>query len=225
MSCHGRRRHDAARRGNGMRAAGNGDENESVPPDVWSGRRAAIALSCGLLVTAVVLALLIAFDMHQQVLGLLRWLDAQGDVALLLFILVMALAMVLLLPGMLFTTGAGFVFGVVKGSVIVVLGTTLGAVLALLIARHLCGERAARWLRERERLSALNGELATQGWKVVLLTRLLPFFPFKLSNYVFGLTRVSLRGFLAGTFIGVIPGRCTMSISVRSRPSSAYEPA
>lgn len=188
-----------------MRAAGNGDGNESVPPDVWSGRRAAIALSCGLLVTAVVLALLIAFDMHQQVLGLLRWLDAQGDVALLLFILVMALAMVLLLPGMLFTSGAGFVFGVVKGSVIVVLGTTLGAVLAFLIARHLCGERAARWLRERERLSALNGELATQGWKVVLLTRLLPFFPFKLSNYVFGLTRVSLRGFLAGTFIGVIP--------------------
>jgi uncharacterized membrane protein YdjX (TVP38/TMEM64 family) len=188
-----------------MRATEDGDRSRDVRPDAWGGRRAAIALACGFLFTAAVLALLIFFDLHHQVLRLLRWLDAQGDAAPLLFILIMALVMVLLLPGMLFTTGAGFVFGVAKGSAVVVLGTTLGAVLAFLIARHLCGARAARWLRERDRLAALGGELAAQGWKVVLLTRLLPFFPFKLSNYAFGLTPVSLRGFLAGTFIGVIP--------------------
>lgn len=181
------------------------DHGRDASPGLWSGRRAVIALLGGFLFTAAVVALLILFDMHRHVLQLLHWLDAQGHVALLLFILIMALVMVLLLPGMLFTTGAGFVFGVVQGSVVVVCGTTVGAVLAFLIARHLCGERAARWLRSREKLGAVSEELATQGWKVVLLTRLLPFFPFKLSNYLFGLTPISLRGFLAGTFIGVIP--------------------
>jgi uncharacterized membrane protein YdjX (TVP38/TMEM64 family) len=37
------------------------------------------------------------------------------------------------------------------------------------------------------------------------MTRLIPFFPFKLSNYFFGLTRFSLRDFMIGTFFGVIP--------------------
>jgi len=39
----------------------------------------------------------------------------------------------------MFTTGVGFVFGVAKGTLCVVLGTTLGATLAFLIARHCFG--------------------------------------------------------------------------------------
>lgn len=38
-----------------------------------------------------------------------------------------------------------------------------------------------------------------------MLTRLIPFFPFKLSNYAFGLTGFRVRDFLIGTAIGTIP--------------------
>jgi len=38
-----------------------------------------------------------------------------------------------------------------------------------------------------------------------MLSRLVPFFPFKLSNYFFGLTRFSLRGLVFGTLVGIIP--------------------
>lgn len=162
-------------------------------------------IAVSVLFVAVILALLIYFDTHQQVLRLLEWLDAQGAWAPLLFILVMALVVVLLLPGVMFTTGAGFVFGVVEGTLYVVLGTTLGAALAFLIARYLFGARAARFILARARLKLVSEELTPQGWKIVLLTRLVPFFPFKLSNYFFGLTRFSLRGFVSGTFVGIIP--------------------
>ncbi|MDP1708067.1 MAG: TVP38/TMEM64 family protein [Gammaproteobacteria bacterium] len=165
---------------------------------VWS-----IAVS--VLFVAAVVGALIYFDTHQQVLQLLAWLDAQGAWAPLLFILIMALVVVLLLPGVLFTTGAGFVFGVVEGTVYVVLGTTLGATLAFLIARHLFGERATGFILMHARLQLVSEELTPQGWKIILLTRLVPFFPFKLSNYFFGLTRFSLRGFTFGTFAGIIP--------------------
>lgn len=138
-------------------------------------------------------------------MALLTWIDDQGLYAPLLFILIMALVVIFLLPGVLFTTGAGFAFGVIEGSIIVVLGTTIGATGAFLLARYGLGKRAETWVKRHANLKAMSDRFAADGWKIVLLTRLLPFFPFKLSNYVFGMTRISLRGFFGGTLIGEIP--------------------
>lgn len=164
-----------------------------------------LGIAASVLFITALLAVLIQLGVHEEVVGLLRWVDAQGLWAPLLFILVMALVVVLVLPGVMFTTGAGFVFGVVEGTLYVVLGTTLGATLAFLLARHVFGQRAARYVRARARLGYLSDEFTPHGWKIVLLTRLVPFFPFKLSNYFFGLTRFTLRDFVAGTFLGIVP--------------------
>jgi uncharacterized membrane protein YdjX (TVP38/TMEM64 family) len=168
-------------------------------------RSAVWGIIVSVLFVAAVLGVLLLFGVDEQVLRLLTWLDAQGAWASLLFMLIMAMVVVLLLPGMLFTAGAGFVFGVVEGAVYVVIGTTLGAMIAFLIARHLFGERATRFVLSNPKLKLVNEQLAPQGWKIVMLTRLVPFFPFKLSNYFFGLTSFSLRGFTGGTFLGIIP--------------------
>jgi uncharacterized membrane protein YdjX (TVP38/TMEM64 family) len=153
----------------------------------------------------LVLAGLIFFDVQDQVHALLTWIDRQGLIGPLLFMFVMALVVMLLIPGVMLTTGAGFVFGVIEGSVAVVLGTTLGATVAFLLARYSFGDRAAGIVRRHARLKAISDQFATEGWKIVLVTRLVPFFPFKLSNYVFGLTKIPLRGFVGGTLIGEIP--------------------
>ncbi len=158
-----------------------------------------------ILFVAVILAVLIRFDAHEQVLSLLRWFDAQGAWTPLLFVLVMAGVVVLMLPGVLFTTGAGFVFGVVEGTFYVVTGTTLGAALAFLIARYLFGQRARAFVTAHARLRLVSDELTPHGWKIVLLTRLIPFFPSKVSNYFFGLTPFSLRGFIGGSLVGFVP--------------------
>jgi uncharacterized membrane protein YdjX (TVP38/TMEM64 family) len=163
------------------------------------------AIGVSLLLMAVVLTVLIRFEFHEYVLSLLRWFDTHGAWAALMFILVMAVVVVLLLPGVLFTTGAGFVFGVVEGSIYVVSGTLLGAVTAFLLARHLFGLRARRFVMQRSRLRLLGDEATPHGWKIVLLTRLIPFFPGKISNYFFGLTPFSLRGYVGGSLLGFIP--------------------
>ncbi len=154
---------------------------------------------------AVLLGVLFYFDTHQQILALLQWLEQRGAEAALLFILIMMLAVMLLLPGVMLTTGAGFVFGIVKGTLLVVLGTTTGAAAAFLVARYLFGQRASRLVLSRVTLPQADEALKQEGRRIVLLTRLVPFFPFKLSNYFFGLTRVKLQDFVVGTFFGIIP--------------------
>lgn len=154
---------------------------------------------------AILLAILIYFDIHVWLLTVLEWVERQGAMAAVLFTLIMALVVVLLLPGIFFTTGAGFVFGVLEGTVLVVVGTTLGAVAAFLIARHLFGQRAKRFILEHGKLQMIHAEMSRHDWKVVLLTRLIPFFPGKLSNYVFGLADFRLGGYTLGSLVGFIP--------------------
>jgi len=162
-------------------------------------------IAASILIVAVLLALLIHFGAHEQVLHLLKWFDAQGAWAPLLFVLLMAMVVVLVLPGVLFTTGAGFVFGVMEGSIYVVTGTTLGATLAFLIARYLFGQHARQFVMARAKIRLVSEELTPNGWKIVMLTRLIPFFPSKISNYFFGLTAFSLRGYVGGSLLGFIP--------------------
>ena len=163
------------------------------------------AILGSIIFVGLILAGMIYFDVQDQVHALLAWVDDQGLIGPLLFIIVMALVVVLMIPGVMLTTGAGFVFGVIEGTIAVVLGTTLGATIAFLLARYGFSNRAAGVIRRHGRLKAISDHFATEGWKIVLVTRLVPFFPFKLSNYVFGLTKMPLRGFVLGTLIGEVP--------------------
>ncbi len=164
-----------------------------------------LGIAASLLFIIVIVAVLVKFGAHEQVLRLLAWFETQGTWALLLFTLVMAAVVVLVLPGVFFTTGAGFVFGLVEGSFCVIVGTTLGATLAFLIARYLFGQRARRFIMSHSKLQLVSEELSANGWKIVLLTRLIPFFPGKISNYFFGLTEVPLPGYVGGSLLGFIP--------------------
>ncbi|WP_150910549.1 TVP38/TMEM64 family protein [Marinobacter halotolerans] len=164
-----------------------------------------IGMLASIAFVGVILAILYSLGIHERVVVMLQWFEAQGAWAALLFILLMMVTVVALLPGFLFTTGAGFVFGVFEGTVYVVAGTVLGAAIAFLISRHLFGDRAKEFVMARARLRLMSNELTPHGWKIVLLTRLIPFFPGKLSNYFFGLTRFSFRGFVGGSAVGLIP--------------------
>ena len=56
------------------------------------------------------------------------------------------------------------------------------------------------------RFRAIDQAVKHEGFKIVLLTRLSPVFPFNLLNYAFGLTPVSLRDYFLASWIGMLPG-------------------
>ena len=162
-----------------------------------------------LLWAAVAVAVLVAMrllpvqDTLRQALEWLRSLGAWGPV---LFVAVYALATVLLVPGSVLTLGAGAVYGVVYGSLIVSLASTLGATAAFLVSRHLARDAVARRVSTNPRFAALDQAVADQGWRIVVLTRLSPLFPFTFLNYAFGLTRVTLREYVLASWLGMMPG-------------------
>ncbi len=134
----------------------------------------------------------------------LVWVAELGAVGAIAFIGLYILATVLFLPGTVLTLGAGVVFGVVAGSIYVFVGATIGATLAFLIGRYLARNWVARRIAGNETFRAIDQAIAQDGFKIVLLTRLSPIFPFNLLNYALGVTQVALKDYVLGC-VGMIP--------------------
>ncbi len=145
-----------------------------------------------------------------QVQDLLRqaldWVGTLGPLAPVIFIGIYVVATVLFIPGSVLTLGAGAVFGVLLGSVVVSISSTLGATCAFLIGRYFARDAIARRMEGNPRFAAIDKAIAAEGWKIVGLTRLSPAFPFALLNYALGLTRVKLWQYILASWIGMMPG-------------------
>jgi uncharacterized membrane protein YdjX (TVP38/TMEM64 family) len=135
----------------------------------------------------------------------LQWVNSLGSVGAIAFIGIYILATVAFLPGSILTLGAGVVFGVVAGSVYVFVGATLGAAAAFLVGRYLARNWVAQKIAGNDKFRAIDEAVGREGFKIVLLTRLSPVFPFNLLNYAYGLTGVSLKDYVLGS-VGMIPG-------------------
>lgn len=162
-----------------------------------------------LLYPAIAIFLFVAakeFHVQDRLKQALDWVGQLGPWGAIIFIAIYVVATVLFIPGSVLTLGAGAVFGVMWGSVYVSIGSTLGATAAFLVGRYLARDTIARRIEGNERFAAIDKAVASEGWKIVGLTRLSPVFPFTLLNYAFGLTRVKLGHYVLASWIGMMPG-------------------
>ena len=74
------------------------------------------------------------------------------------------------------------------------------------LGRYFARDWIAKKIEGNATFSAIDRAVADEGWKIVLLTRLSPMFPYVLLNYAFGITRVSLRAYVLASWIGMMPG-------------------
>jgi uncharacterized membrane protein YdjX (TVP38/TMEM64 family) len=133
-----------------------------------------------------------------------QFIAAWGMWGPLIYLLVWTIAPSLFLPGLPITIAGGILFGPVWGIIYTAFGATAGASLAFLVARYL----ARDWVGAKlsgSKLARLDEKVAQQGWKIVAFTRLIPFIPFFLLNYAFGLTRISFWPYAIATFFGMLP--------------------
>ena len=136
----------------------------------------------------------------------LEWTRGLGMWAPVFVAAFYVLACVLLLPGSVITLGAGVLFGVVAGTITVSIGSTLGACAAFLVGRTVARRWVERNVSASPRFAAIDEATGRQGFRIVLLTRLSPIFPFNLLNYGYGLTRVPFWKYALASWIGMLPG-------------------
>jgi uncharacterized membrane protein YdjX (TVP38/TMEM64 family)/rhodanese-related sulfurtransferase len=132
------------------------------------------------------------------------WLGSLGPWAPIGYVALYALAAVAFVPGTIFGLAGGVLFGPVWGSLWNLLGATLGATLAFLVARSIAGGWVAR--RAGGLLKRLIEGVDAEGWRFVAFVRLVPLFPFNLSNYALGLTRIPLHHYVVATLVCMVPG-------------------
>ena len=146
------------------------------------------------------------FPVDEGLLSLVEWIKGQGSVGFIVYILVYIAAAVLFIPGSIITLGAGFAYGVLTGSILVSIASILGATASFLVGRYLARDWVAKKVANNESFRRIDNAVAGRGFKIVLLTRLSPIFPFTFQNYGYGLTGVSLRDYFFASWIGMIPG-------------------
>lgn len=132
------------------------------------------------------------------------WVHTLGAWAPFAFVGAYITVVVLMLPAFLLTMVAGAVFGMVKGSVLVMTGAVVGGTTAFLLGRYVARDFVAKRVAQNPKLVAIDRVVGEDGLRLVFLLRLSPAVPFVLTNYALGVTRVKLRDFVLGTF-GLTP--------------------
>lgn len=119
----------------------------------------------------------------------------------------------LALPGVTFAVFAGLIFGPIWGTVLCSLATTIGAVLAFAAARY--------FLKDSVKPMAMKNKyikkwLFDEGDKnqlfILMLTRLIPLFPYNLQNFAYGVTDIKLSVFTIGSLVFMLPGTAMYTI-------------
>ena len=121
---------------------------------------------------------------------------------------------ILALPGVTFAVVASGLFGPWLGSFYCLIGTTIGAVLSFLLGRYLLKDSIEELVKKNERLYDIIFQMDSEKEILILMiTRLLPIFPFNLQNFAYGISNISMIKYSMGTFLFMIPGIIIFSLA------------
>jgi uncharacterized membrane protein YdjX (TVP38/TMEM64 family) len=142
--------------------------------------------------------------MLETLLALLSSGDVGRETGLASLGLVCSLAALAFIPRPPICIFGGLLFGFAAFPVALA-GTTLGAVMAFLAARYLLRSRFSAIVGRRPRIKLVLDAIDAEGWRLLGLMRLASPLPGSASNYLFGLTNIGLRAYVAATAVGSAP--------------------
>lgn len=128
--------------------------------------------------------------------------------AMLIYLVVTVVGCVVLaLPGATFALFAGILFGPWLGILNCLVATTLGASAAFLTGRFFLKDSIKPIAQKNRYLKKLLFDSNPKSELVVLMiTRLVPLFPYNLQNFAYGITDISFWKYTIYTFIFMFPG-------------------
>jgi uncharacterized membrane protein YdjX (TVP38/TMEM64 family) len=145
-----------------------------------------------------------SLDLTQALIDFLRrWGELSPSSAAVLAA-VFVIGALVPVPRTFLVLAAGVVFGLPAIPIIMV-GTTIGCVIAFLLARYLFAERLRHAVERKPKLVAIMDAVDAEGWRIVALCRLASPIPSMIQSALFGLTRIALWPYAWATFVFTVP--------------------
>lgn len=132
------------------------------------------------------------------------WVMHYGVWAPIAFLVIYsAKSLVFFIPAGVLMLAAGLTFGVIKGGILLVIGTLLSSTLGFLFARYLGKDYVQKKIDGHfEDVKILFDQKA---FLIILLLRLIPMLPYDVLNYLCGISKIKFRQYFFATFLGTIP--------------------
>mmetsp|Transcript_14491 Transcript_14491/g.17621 ORF Transcript_14491/g.17621 Transcript_14491/m.17621 type:complete len:420 (+) Transcript_14491:211-1470(+) len=131
---------------------------------------------------------------------------SMGPLGYFYFAAVYTTAEILAIPAIPLTASAGYLFGLKEGTLLVLFSASIAASISFLIGRTFLRSYVEIALENYPDFKKIDRAIGEEGFKLMLLLRLSPLFPFALSNYFYGATRIGFWEYFFGTMIGFTPG-------------------
>lgn len=156
-----------------------------------------------------ILFLIVAVAIYAKQMGFfetgLKLMRNLGLWAIPAFLAAYVLSCLLFFPSVVLTYSSGTLFPLPLAILLSLIGTSLGAMLALLIGRYGFRNWAEKMAARNPQFKKLDEAIRQEGWKIVVLARLTPVFPFSVGNYLFGVTSIPAWRYALAAFLGTIP--------------------
>ena len=149
---------------------------------------------------------------QDNIQALNRKVESFGVWGPLLYMVVYVVGCLLFFPGLALTLVAG-IFGSVWGTIYVSIGSTIGASLSFLLARTTLRSTVGGWTRNNKVFKKIDDGVVKHGWRMVMITRLVPIFPFNFQNYAYGLTNVPFWTYALISWLCMLPGTAVYVIA------------
>jgi len=170
-----------------------------------------------------------------MVLHLTEILVNYGTEGQMIFLVVFFLASLTgVIPLSLLAIVSGALYGLLKGFLLSAIATSLGALIAFMLSRYAYRSNIDAWESRHLSIQHLDKEIAVRGWIFVLLLRLSPVAPFSIASYAFGLTRISMSAYMAGSvgatpallayvYTGSVSGMALMALAGNSNELNSFQ--
>jgi uncharacterized membrane protein YdjX (TVP38/TMEM64 family) len=134
-----------------------------------------------------------------------NWITQWGLLAPFLFILLYTLRPFVLFPSSIFAITSGLSFGFYWGCLFTYLGSLGGGLITYYAINRLGRfKKSEQW--KNERYKKIRSNIEREGFRYVLLLRLLPVLNYDLVSYLTSMTKVKFKDYAIATAIGIIPG-------------------
>lgn len=129
-----------------------------------------------------------------------------GYLGYIIFIGLFVIAALFSLHGSILAILGGIIYGPILGGILSVIGATLGACFAFLVARYLFKNYLDAKFKNNKFYQKINEGIKKNGSDYLIITRLVILFPYNIQNYIYGLTPISFKKYTIITFLTIIPG-------------------